>query len=290
LAEGGSPIDAADLAGYTPRWVEPLIGRYRDMTVHAMPGLSGGPTLLAALGMLEHMPMGREEPDAESALAFAAAIRAAHHARLTTLGHAASSPDPGCTSHISVVDSEGSMVSLTNTLLSRFGSKVTLPRTGMLMNNGMMWFDPRPGTPNTIQAGARPLANMCPLVLTQNGMPTIAIGAAGGRQIVPALTQLVAYLVDYRMSLREAFQAPRIDASGPTIKVNRTASATVAAKIADAFPVEIVDDTLYPVNFAVPTAVRRDWARGLNHGMAHPTNPWADVAIGAPDRDGLDLG
>ena len=58
------------------------------------------------------------------------------------MGHAGRSED--CTTHISVVDREGRMVSLTNTLLSRFGSKVALPQTGFLMNNGMMWFDPRP--------------------------------------------------------------------------------------------------------------------------------------------------
>jgi gamma-glutamyltranspeptidase/glutathione hydrolase len=167
------------------------------------------------------------------------------------------------------------MASLTNTLLSRFGSKVTLPHTGFLLNNGMMWFDPRPGVPNRIAPGVRPLANMSPVIVTKEGRPQLAIGAAGGRQIFPTLAQLLSYVIDFGMDLEEAFHAPRIDASTPTIKVNRRAEAGVAARIAEEFPVEIVDDTLHPVNFAIPSAVARNWADGRNRAMAHPTSPWA---------------
>lgn len=278
LAEGGSRISAADLAGYQPRWAPPLKAEYRGWGVCANAGLSGGPSLLATLRLLESaLPRGRQ-PDAKAALAYARAIREAYRVRLTGMGHAAREGD--CTSHISVVDAQGNMVSLTNTLLSRFGSKVVLPRSGILMNNGMMWFDPRPGVPNAIAPGAQPLANMCPLILTRDGLPAMAIGAAGGRQIFPALAQIVSYMVDFGMSLEEAFHAPRLDASTPTIKVNRTAAPDVASTVAAEFPVELVLDTLYPVNFAVPSAVTRDARSGINRGMAHPTNPWAVAVAG----------
>jgi len=174
------------------------------------------------------------------------------------------------------------MVALTNTLLSRFGSHVTLPNAGILMNNGMMWFDPRPGQPNSIAPGAQPLANMCPLVLSRDGKPALAIGAAGGRTIFPTVLQLVSYLADFGLTLEAAFHQPRIDASTPTIKVNARAASDVAATVGRKFPVEIVEDTLYPVNFSVPSAVMPHPEGGFI-GMTHPSNPWsAVVAASAP--------
>lgn len=284
LRDGGSRIDASDLAGYAPRWQKPATTTYRGWTVDAMDGLSGGPSLLATLDALSASLTPGATPDAAAALAYARAIRAAYRVRLTTMGHAAGRGGD-CTTHVSVVDRTGTMVSLTNTLLSRFGSKVTLPGAGFLVNNGMMWFDPRPGTPNAIAPGAQPLGNMSPLILRRGGRPVLAIGAAGGRQIFPALAQLVSYIVDYGMSLEEAFHRPRLDASTPTIRVNREAAPDVAAAIAAAFPVELVADTLYPVSFAVPSAVTRAPATGVNTGMAHPTNPWSAV-VAEDDGDG----
>jgi gamma-glutamyltranspeptidase/glutathione hydrolase len=166
------------------------------------------------------------------------------------------------------------MAALTNSLLSRFGAKVTLPQSGILMNNGMMWFDPRPGRPNAIAAGKRPLANMCPVVATRDGGPAFAMGAAGGRQIVPALVQLTAFLLDFGLSLEAAFHVPRIDASTATILCNARMPADQIAALARAFPTARVEDTVYPVQFAVPNAVQHDPASGRNIGMAHVTTPW----------------
>jgi gamma-glutamyltranspeptidase / glutathione hydrolase len=94
--------------------------------------------------------------------------------------------------------------------------------------------------------------------------------------------QLLSFHLDFGMSLEDAFHAPRLDASAPTIKINRRAAPDVAATVAQDYRVEIVDDTLYPLNFAVPSAVARDAQSGLNRGMAHPTSPWADAAVGEP--------
>ncbi|MFD2237944.1 gamma-glutamyltransferase family protein [Aureimonas populi] len=272
LNAGGSPIDAAELRDYAPRWREPLRACYRGWSVHAIPGLSGGPTLVAALGELDRTLSDGDPLGGHTALAFARAIRRATEHRLRTLGHAGGG---SCTTHLSVVDRDGTMVSLTNTLLSRFGSKVVLPGTDLLMNNGMMWFDPRPGQPNSIAPGVRPLANMCPVIATEAGLPRLALGAAGGRQIMPAVAQILSYAAGFGLSLEEAMNAPRIDASGVTLRVNRKARPDVATRLAEEFPVEIVDDTLYPVNFSIPSAVARDGAENI--GMAHPNHPHAAV-------------
>jgi len=277
LEAGGSALRFDDFANYQPVWRPPLVGHYRGHDIQAMPGLSGGPTLLAACAALSASELGPATSSAQAALIYATAIRDAYEQRLTKMGHAATA-EAGCTSHISVVDASGSMVSLTNTLLSRFGSKVVMPSSGFLMNNGMMWFDPRPGQPNSMAAGAKPLANMCPLILQREGRPWLAIGAAGGRTIFPTVLQLVSGLLDRGLSLEAAFNAPRLDASTATIKVDQRAGPDVAAALASRFAVEVVQDTVYPVNFAIPSAVLRE--AGINQGMAHPTSPWAAVALG----------
>ncbi|MDE1991608.1 MAG: gamma-glutamyltransferase [Rhizobiaceae bacterium] len=277
LSSGGSTLSRQDLAAYAPRWLTPLTQEYKDLVIHAVPGLSGGPTLCAAMAELDRSLPADSPLSGEAALAFARAIRTASEYRLKHLGHAAGE---SCTSHISVVDRDGTMVALTNTLLSRFGSKVVVRETGFALNNGMMWFDPRPGQPNSIAPASRPLANMSPIIATRNGIPELALGAAGGRQIVPAVAQILAYVATYGLSLEEALLSPRIDASGTTIHVNRTAAPDVAAAVASEFKINLIEDTLYPVNFAVPSAVlRRD---GVNTGMVHPKNPWAAVREAKP--------
>ena len=273
LQAGGSHIAVEDLTSYRPRWLEPLKHGYRGLDIYAMGGLSGGPTMIDAISELDKTLPTEDPLSGTSSLAFARALRRASEHRLRSLGHAGG---VSCTTHVSVVDSSGTMVSLTNTLLSRFGSKVVLPQTGFLMNNGMMWFDPRKGQPNSIAPGVRPLANMCPIIATRDGKPYMALGAAGGRQIMPAVVQLLSYVACFGLSLEDAFMSPRIDASGVTIMVDRRAQPDVANRVSGEFPVEIVEDTLYPVNFAIPSAVMRDGDEFV--AMAHPNHPWAATA------------
>lgn len=271
LSAGGAPVDATDLAGYRPVWRAPLTGRYRDLDLACMPGASGGPLLLDALGRMAADLVPGRLPDAAHHAACADALRAACQTRLTSQGHSGNS----CTTHLSVVDAGGTMVALTNTLLSRFGAKVVSDGTGLPLNNGMMWFDSRPGTPNTITPGVRPLANMCPIIASRGGRPRLALGAAGGRQIVPAVAQILSYLADCGMTLRDAFHAPRIDASTPVVTVPPGAAPDTAGRIAARHEVAVLEDTLYPTRFAVPSAVLCEG--GVAVGMTHPNHPRADA-------------
>ena len=142
--------------------------------------------------------------------------------RLETYGHAGATNDPGCTSHVSVIDADGNMVALTNTLLSRFGAKVTLPATGILMNNGMMWFDPRPGRPNAIAAGAAAARQHVPAdrdarrqagVRDRRGRRPADLAGAGAARSRSCSTSAC--------RLEEAFHVPRLDASTPHHPVQR---------------------------------------------------------------------
>ena len=275
LAAAGSSISATDLAEYRARVLEPLTIDYRGMRLFAAPGLTGGPTYAHALSALDAKLPGAAfgYPDAQAYLAYAETLRAAFTARFRELGHAM--PTGSNTTHLSVVDRAGNMVALTNTLLSLFGSKVVLPRTGMVMNNAIMWFDPTPGRANSIAPGRRPLANMCPLLASENGVPWLALGACGGRRIIPAATQLTSFLIDFDMSLETAFSTPRLDASMASLVCNQRLGAEIIAQLAQRFPVEVVEETLDPPHFAIPSAVMRDVSTSLNSGMAHILSPAA---------------
>src|SRR4029077_9444913 len=85
---------------------------------------------------------------------------------------------PSCTTHFSVVDRHGNMCSVTQTLLSIFGSRVVSPSTGLLLNNGIMWFDPEPGKPNSLGPGKRCLGNFCPVIGEGGDGRRFALGAS----------------------------------------------------------------------------------------------------------------
>jgi len=108
---------------------------------------------------------------------------------------------------------------VTQTLLSNFGSRFVTPQSGITMNNGIMWFDPTPGGPNSLAAGKRCLTNYTPVVAHTADGRRLAIGASGGRRIMPAVMQLLSFAMDYGMDLEAAIHHPRIDASEGSIVI-----------------------------------------------------------------------
>jgi gamma-glutamyltranspeptidase / glutathione hydrolase len=282
LHDGGSVVSASDLAAYRAEIVAPHTLDYRGVQLHAGPSLTGGPTFLKAMAGIDQRAGWRPRayPDAETFITYAEALRAAFAKRFATMGYANPSSH---TTHLSVVDRDGNMVALTNTLLARFGSKVVLPKTGITMNNGMMWFDPRPGGPNALAAGKRPLSNMCPVVITRGGLPWAALGASGGRRIIPAVTQLTSLIVDFSMPLERAFAVPRLDASGETVLVDNRFPPEVIDALAARMKIELVEESVYPGQFANPSAVMRPASGNRNTGMAHIYSPAAAAVIAAAE-------
>ncbi len=272
LQAAGSVLARDDLAGYRAQIVQPLAIERAGATIHLLPGLSAGPTFADALARLPAIGHGAPDPGAYAG--YAEALAAAIAKRLETMGHDGDTAGQGSTTHISVIDRAGNMVACTNTLLSLFGSKVLLPGSGVLMNNGIMWFDPRPGRPNSIAPGVRPLSNMCPVVVTRESAPWFALGASGGRRILPAVFQLVSFLVDSGLSLDEAMHQPRLNVDGSdTVEADlRLPSETIEA-IAARLPVTAVEARVSPNWFANPQVVLRDGASCL--GAATVRSPAA---------------
>ncbi len=259
LGAAGSVLSREDLAGYRARILTPLAVERAGATIHLLPGLNAGPTFADALARLP--AIGRGVPDAAAYAGYAEALAAATARRLETMGHDGDTAGQGSTTHISAVDRAGNMVACTNTLLSLFGSKVLLPGTGVLMNNGIMWFDPRPGRPNAIAPGVRPLSNMCPVAVTRGGAPWFALVASGGRRILPAVFQLVSFLVDGGLSLEQAIHLPRLNVDGSeTIEADLRLPRETIEAVAGRLPVAAVEAMVSPNLFANPLVVLRDGA------------------------------
>ena len=274
----GGILSADDLKRYQARIVDPINTEYHGAQLALAPNLTAGPSMLHTLDNLRGHTFSRGKPDADAFLAYAKVLREAFAVRLSTMGditEQGDQRDPACTTHFNVVDSEGNMVAHTQTLLSVFGSKVVLPETGILMNNGIMWFDPRPGTPNSLGPNKRALTNMCPVIAHKDGKAWFAVGASGGRKIFPAVLQLTSFIIDHGMSLDDAFHHPRIDASGgDTVGVDPRMPDAILQKLQSAFPVTLTELAVYPTNFACPSSVVQT-ADGEHFGVGDVMSPWS---------------
>ena len=276
LQAGGSAISYEDLKNYEAKIVEPLSFQHNGATVNVAGGLTAGPTLKRALELMGTRTQGKGAPDAAFFTAVAEGMHIAYDERLKTLGE---KPTNSCTTHFCAADSEGNMVALTQTLMSLFGSCVMLPKTGITMNNGMLWFDPVPNKPNSIAPGKKPLCNICPVVVAKDGKPWFAIGASGGRRIVPAVSQISLMMIDRGMDVEAAFHQPRIDVSGVgPIRVNRDLPDSVKKAIAAKLPITEVENQMSPLGFANPCCIVRDPRTGELTGMNEVMSPWAGGA------------
>ncbi len=254
-------ITLDDLKSYQPKERAPLRGSYRGHTVLTMPPpSSGGAVLLHMLNILEGHnvramnPLGSQRYHllveamrrgfADRAVWFGdpdfvkvpiaqlvSKTYATQRARGISLDRAASSENIKAgnfgsrekeqTTHFTIVDAAGNVVSNTYTLNGWFGSGVTAAGTGVLLNNEMDDFTAKPGTANmfgviqgernAVQAGKRPLSSMTPtIVLRKNGSPWFAVGARGGPRIITAVLQTVINMIDHDMHIQAAIDAPRI--------------------------------------------------------------------------------
>jgi gamma-glutamyltranspeptidase / glutathione hydrolase len=277
----GGLLGQDDLARYRARCGEPVLTGHAGAIFATPGGLTAGPTFAHALALIRgKVPRGAPGPAAYTA--WAEALLIAYKDRLATMGDVPDRQEPACTTHLCVVDRAGTMVSLTQTLLSPFGSRVVSPSTGILLNNGVMWFDPRPGGPNSMAPGKRPLSNMCPVVAMRDGVPWLALGASGGRRILPSVLQISSMLADCGLDLESAFHTARIDVSGgATVNADRRLGPEVLAQLCARFPVREVERAVLPNLFACPTAVLRDPNTGEATGMTDPVQPAAGAVPAA---------
>ena len=269
----GGVLTRADLRSCRARVLPAAETRWGARTLQLAGPLTAAPTAADVLRRMEGVRRS-PVPDAGWYVALARALKGAYADRLGSLGDVETRAAETCTTHISVCDEQGTMVAMTSTLLSSMGSRVVLPGTGILMNNGVMWFDPRPDRPNSLAPGKRPLTNMFPVILRDGNSPWIAAGASGGRRIMAAVLQLVSFVADFGMSPEAAAHQPRIDVSDPHAVTadHRLAPEILAALAADG-ATEVVEHGVLPVNFACPNLIAQQ--EGGRIGISDAASPWS---------------
>lgn len=275
VQDKGGCLSDHDLSAYSAKRVPPLSFGYRNARVHVPAGLCVGPDLKTALEHCEAAFTPGSDAGAARFVALADALAHAQRDRLAHAGHAAGQPET-CTTAFCVVDKDGNMVSVTQTLLSVFGAHTLSASTGSLMNNAIMWFEPVQGRPNALQAGRDCLMNICPTIIEAPG-GRYGLSASGGRKILSCIANLTSSIVDEDMSLEEAFHAPRIDMSAVELPVIdlRLADAAKRALRARWPGAQYGRRGSYPYLFGVPAGVCDTGKKRA--GCSEPHSAWGDA-------------
>ncbi len=281
LERGGSRIRLQDFADYEVIETEALAGRHRGVDLHTAGPTSGGPRFIEAFEYIGRHLDSSQGIGAHSYRIYADALNSAWRTHNRRIGR--ETEVGGCTSHLSTVDDQGNMVALTYTLLDRFGAKVVLPGSGILMNNAVSYFDPRPGFPTSMSSAKRINAsNMCPTIATRDGESLFAVGASGANFIMPCTLQLAGFMLDFGLTLEQAINQPRIDASDRgSIRVDPRVGEEVFQALAQDFDLEVAQAMVFPKLYSCPTGVSRDPVTGALSGANDPTQP-VGGAVAAP--------
>ncbi len=144
------------------------------------------------------------------------------------------------TTHVTVADRDGTIVSATHTINGLFGAKFVVPGTGMIPNNYMMNFDPHPGRALSVAPGKRVPTSMAPMIVTRDGRPAFALGLPGALRIFPSAFQAIVNVIDHDMTLQEAVEAPRLFTEGHVVELEKGYGGAVEALEAMGHEVAIV--------------------------------------------------
>jgi gamma-glutamyltranspeptidase/glutathione hydrolase len=259
MATNGGLITLEDLRKYRAIERKPIKSNYRDYEIVSMPPPSSGGIIISEmLNILEHYDLEKIGHNSAQYLhILTEAMRRGYADRANYLGdpdfnedmplerllskeHAEdlrktinlskkSTSDPALfaeiyesdeTTHFSVVDKAGNMVSLTYTLEFGYGSHIVVEGAGFLLNNEMGDFNEQPGVtnikgeigtpPNQIRPEQRMLSSMTPTIVAKDGIPLFATGTPGGKTIINTTMQTILNIVDHGMTIAEAIEAPRI--------------------------------------------------------------------------------
>jgi len=308
-------MTAQDLAEFSSEWVDLISTMYRDWTVYEMPPNGQGIAALEMLNLMETFPLGQKDYGFGSTKALHAMIeakklayadlvkyigdphgqslpvktlvskeRAAERAKLIDPDHAncevagGSLPGAGDTTYLSVVDRDGNMVSLIQSNYSEFGSGIVAPGAGFALHNRGALFTLEPDSPNALAGHKRPLHTIIP-AFAEKGDTRLAFGIMGGWNQSQAHAQFVADLVDYKMNIQAALEAPRFTKrtfEGCDLQMENRFSQKVRDELAaKGHKIELVGT--YSAAVGGGQAVLRDFSTGVNFAASDPRKDGAAV-------------
>jgi len=300
LQAGGGILTAEDMAGYAPVIEENAVGwQFEGFRLHG-PLRTGVGTVVQMLRLLEAHR--RADPGIDPRLAWALSSDAAIAERLTRMTAAPDggtdwatllSPEhadrlvaepipavgagrPGCTDHLTATDADGNVVSLTQTVLDLFGARVVDPETGVLFNDGMMYFDPRPEAVNAVRPSTYGMSATAPIVVEHAGGVT-GLGASGGRRIMSAVAQITERVVA-GASVGAAIDAPRLHAEKGTVTLD-VRDADALGLLERRFAVEVREEQPTTWHFARPNGITVS-PDGMQSAGADPHKPYGMLAAG----------
>ncbi len=242
MAKNGGYITKADLAAYRAIEREPVRGTYRGYEIVSAPPPVGGLSVIEMLNMLENFDLASEPPlsprnvhlmaevmkrgfadnsayigdpafvsipirgllDKDYAKSRAAEI---DPGKITGAVKAGTPMEHPSTTHLSVVDKEGNMVALTQTISGFWGACVAVPGTGIILNNEMQNWSSR--GPNAYAPGKRMRTTIAPTIIAKNGRPFVTMGTPGAGRIISTMVILTVNLLDYHMGVQQAIESPR---------------------------------------------------------------------------------
>ncbi len=152
-------------------------------------------------------------------------------ARAQARGAGVEQVESAYTTHMTAADAFGNVVATTQTINNLFGAKILIPGLGTIPNNYMNLFDPRPGHALSLAPGKRVTTSMSPMMALRDGRLVYALGLPGGKRIFPSAMQALINLIDHRMSLQQAVEAPRVWTEGHELEVEAAIPESVRASL-----------------------------------------------------------
>jgi len=173
----------------------------------------------------------------------------------------------GHTTRMCVIDRWGNMIAVHTSLGLAFGSKVTVPGTGILLGNGIESFDPEPGKANSLAPGKRPLLTVPVVLMFRKGKPFATMSGAGGRRTLGACLHIMVHLVDFGMMMQEAMEVLRLHTELDDVFVDSRMEAKVLSALEQMghLLVPVMETPTQP-NFGRAVGVLVDQAMGRIHG------------------------
>jgi gamma-glutamyltranspeptidase/glutathione hydrolase len=183
------------------------------------------------------------------------------------------------TTHFAVADGDGTVVTVTQTLGSPFGSGVMVPGTGLLLNNLLMWADADPGSPAVLRGGAPMQTRMAPTQVFHDGTFLLSIGTPGSYGILQTTPQMLLNVVEFGMTVQEAIEAPRVRAYRDRLVdvEGRIPPGVRDGLAARGHEINVIEDWSWVVGGG--QGIRRDPESGALQGGADPRRDGYALAI-----------